>query len=373
MKSLVRIWALFIITSLLSACTYPPELNTSIEEKLYIAVEGENRIAILNPATQSIIKTIDLSEQADNTTHEYAPHNVQVTSDGKSVWVTANHGHEEGHGSDERHEENNVNREEAPDQIIVIDPSTDKIIKRIPIDLGIHLAHIVVAKDNSYVYTTAQERGIIYKIDAQSFEIVKKIEAPKGSEPHGLRLSPDGTTAYIALLQGKALGILNIRTDNLLTVPLAGNAVQTGVTPDGKLVFVSIYDTKQLAIFNVETKNLSYVDLPQNAKGPIQMYPTPDSHFVYVADQGYYFEQPTGNRVFKIDLITKSVIKEIPAGDAPHGVVVSSDGRFVYVTNLLTDDVSIIDVASDTEVGRVAVGKMPNGISIWSRSAGGTP
>jgi YVTN family beta-propeller protein len=115
------------------------------------------------------------------------------------------------------------------------------------------------------------------------------------------------------------------------------------------------------------------VDLPPDAKGPIQMYPTPDSKFVYVADQGYYFGQPQNNIVYKVDVSSGTIIKQITAGAAPHGVVVSKDGKLVYITNLKSDDVSIIDTAIDAEVGRIPAGKEPNGISIWSKSLGGTP
>lgn len=361
--------AIVLFLGLLSACSIPEKTaRTDVSEKVYIAVEGESRIAVLDPATQTVTNTIDLSERMDGVIHEFSPHNVQVAPDGKSVWVTANYG-QGGHDDDGGH----GHEAEVSDQVIMIDPNTDTILKRIPIALNAHLAHIVVTKDGSFAYATGQEKGIVYKIDTRSFEISEEIEAPRGSEPHGLRLSPDGTSAYIALLQGKGLGILDLNTNDLTTMPLSGNAVQTGITPDGKLVVISLYDTKQLAVFDVRTKELSYIDLPEDAKGPIQMYPTSDSRFMYVADQGYYFGQPTGNRVYKIDLVTKSVAKEIPAGDAPHGVVVSPDGKFIYVTNLLSEDVSIIDATTDTEVSRVNVGAMPNGISVRSGTSGGSP
>jgi YVTN family beta-propeller protein len=405
MKLFSSISAAVFVPLILSGCVAPTVSNMNVQEKVYVAIEGENHIAVLNPETQTVIKTIDLLERVGDIIHEFSPHNVQVAPDGKSVWVTANHGHGE-HDENEDHQESDIHggREEhgfrfiptvhachpadeqsgsgaiepcsedaAPDQLIVINPRTDTITKRIPIDLGVHLAHVVVTKDGSFAYATAQERGMIYKIDARTFKIADEIEAPKGSEPHGLRLSPDSSTAYIALLQGKGLGILDLQTDTLTTVPLAGNAVQTGVTPDGKSVVISLYNTKQLAVFDVETKKVITIDLPEDAKGPIQMYPTPNSRFVYVADQGYYFEQPNGNRLYKIDLESRSIIKEITAGDAPHGIVISPDGKFAYVTNLLSQDISIIDTVTDTEVGRITVGKMPNGISIWSRSSGGTP
>lgn len=366
--------AVSFLLLVLSGCT-PAVSDTNILEKVYVAVEGENRITVLNPKTRTVIRTIDLSMNMGDTVHEFSPHNVQAAPDGKSVWVTANRGHGDAHGAGSDREGDDMHGEHAvtSDQVIVIEPLTDTIIKRIPVDPGIHLAHVVITKDGSFAYATAQERGMIYKIDARTFEIAGEIRTQEESEPHGLRLSPDDTIAYIAMLQGKALGILNLRTDTLTAVPLAGNAVQTGITPDGKSVIISLYDTKQIAVFDVATKKVSTIDLPSDAMGPIQMYPTPDSRFVYVADQGYYFGQPTGNRVFKIDLAAKNVVKQIPTGDAPHGVVVSPDGKSVYVTNLLTQDVSIIDTTTDTEVDRIGVGKIPNGISIWSRSPGGTP
>ena len=134
-----------------------------------------------------------------------------------------------------------------------------------------------------------------------------------------------------------------------------------------------MYDSKSLAVYDSKTKKISYVDLPAEAKGPIQMYPTPDSHYVYLADQGYYFNQPTGNKVYKIDLLEFKVAATITAGDAPHPGVVSKDGRYTYVTNLLGGTVSTIDNTTDKEVSTVKVGGQPNGISIWVKGAGGTP
>lgn len=167
------------------------------------------------------------------------------------------------------------------------------------------------------------------------------------------------------MLGGKSLGILDIGNMSLSDIPLKGAAVQTGVTADGKYALASVYDSKSLAVYDIEAKKLSYIDLPQEAKGPVQLYPTPDSRFVYVADQGYYFNQPNGDLVYKVDLMEKKVVEAIKAGLAPHGMVVSKEGRFVYVTNLLSENISVIDTTTDKEIAKIKIGKEPNGISIW--------
>jgi YVTN family beta-propeller protein len=77
--------------------------------------------------------------------------------------------------------------------------------------------------------------------------------------------------------------------------------------------------------------------------------------------------------VYRINIRQKIVDQTITVGTAPHGVVVNKAGTLVYVTNLLSDDLSVIDVATSKEVARVAVGEMPNGVSIWNKQTGGTP
>jgi len=345
-------------------------------EKIYIAAEGDGKIVVVDPAKKSIITSIDLGIEHDGGRVPFYPHNVQVAPDGKSVWVTANSGKHEGHSGGMiptalAHGEADVGSE--PDEVIVINPLTDRIKARIQLDKGVQGAHVVVATDGSYAYASAQKVGIIYKINAKTFTIEKKIPAPGASQPHGMRISPDGKILYVALLTGQALGMLDTATDKLTQISMPGQAVQTGITPDGKTAMVSLYDSKQLALYRVDSKSTVMIDLPSTAQGPIQMYPTPDSKFVYLADQGYYFGQPQNDKLYKIEVATGKIVKEIMAGAAPHGVIVSQDGKFVYVTNLMSEDMSIIDTATDSEVGKITIGKEPNGISIWSKKLGGTP
>lgn len=219
------------------------------------------------------------------------------------------------------------------DQIVVLQNDTDSIIKRISLAPKAHLAHVVFTPDNRYAYVTAQETSTIYKIDTRSYAVVR-INLPEKSGPHGLRIDSLGKKAYIALMAGKGLGVLDLVSDTVDVVPLNGMAVQTAILPNGKWVFVSLYDTKQVAAYNTESSKIIYVDLPKTSQGPVQLYPAPDGSALYVADQGYLSGRPVNTRVYKFDFIAHK-IKTIPAGQAPHGVTVSKDGKWVYTTNLL--------------------------------------
>ncbi len=342
-------------------------------EKLYVALEEGGAIAVVDTKDNSLLGTIDLTEKRGDREVSYSAHNVQVAPDGKSVWVTANFMGLAGHEAENTTTKDEETEKEFSDQVIVINHQKDQIVQRIDIGIDQHLAHIVVTRDGKTAFATAQEPGLVYKINGETYEIEKTRALSKDAQPHGLRLSADDTQAYIALIGGKGVGVLDTNSNTVRTIPLSGSAVQTAAIPNTPYIAASVYDTKEIAFYNTQNQEVSYIQLPAEAEGPIQSYATPDGRYLYVADQGFYFEKPTSDYVYKIDVQAKQVVSTIKAGVAPHGIVVSPDGKRAYITNLLSDDVSVIDIATDQEITKIKVGKMPNGISLWSHQSGGTP
>lgn len=356
--------------------TQPPGASTataSKSDKVYVATEDGGSVDVIDTASRTVIKKIDIAPKNNTSGAMYMAHNVQVSPDNKSVWVTANAmsmsgaSHGSGGHDDDSHGVQDVDSETVPaDQLVIIDPNKDEIVQRIDIGAGMHLAHVVLTPDGRYALVVAQETNEVYKIDTTSYDIVAKAKAKAGAGPHGLRVSADGSSAYVAMMSGKSIGKLDLRSLSFEYIPLNGQAVQTAVTPDGRYVAASVFDSKSVAVYDAQNQSVRYAQLPADAKGPLQVYPTADSRYVYVADQGYEFNQPNGNKLHKIDLVNQKVVQTIKVGIAPHGVVLSPDGKFSYVTNTLSNDVSIVDNNSGQELTRVPTGKKPNGISYWS-------
>lgn len=367
----VLVLGVFILGYILSA------QREEYREKVYVALEGEGTIVALDAADRTVVSTIDLAEEKNGTRVQFMPHNVQTAPDNKTVWVAANAMKEEKKQAlapfikvaraDEGH---SYMATDEYDEVIVIDPLTDTIIKRIPIAVGSGLAHVVVSPDSRTAYVTLQSKGEIYKIDAVSSIATPFVSFGEGSGPHGFRISPDGSKIFVAEVAGKAFAVVNVADGAVKTYSTGSGVVQTAVTVDGKYAFGSLYSTKGILRYEIATQKIDTIALPKEAKGPVQIYPTPDSRFLYVADQGYYFDQPTSNVVYRIDIEKGAVDQAILAGSAPHGVAIDDKGVFVYVTNLLSNDLSVIDVASGKEVARISVGKTPNGVSVWSNTPG---
>lgn len=332
----------------MSGCNNSKKSSSLQLGKIYVANEGEGTVSVIDLQDNLKVTSIEIS---GNSGEMFMPHNVQVARNGKSVWVTA------------------VSMDsKGIDELVVIDPNMDTIKKRIQLGRDLHLAHVVLDNDSKFAFATAQESNQVFQVDASTYQILRKFELGTDHSPHGLRYS--NGKLYVANMDSKSMSIINISDGEIADISLGGMAVQTAVTQDDKLVFVSLYDTKEVVRYDLQNGEITKVSLPAEAQGPIQLYATPDSKKLYVADQGELMQRAVSNKVFVIDIQNAKVSETIDAGNKAHGVVVSNDGKSVYVTNSLDNTVSIIDVATQKVTATVPVGKSPNGISYWSENNG---
>lgn len=334
-------------------------------QKLYIAHEWESSVAVIDTESKKLTKSISLTQQYYGKLLKYSAHNVQVSPQGTIIAVTANIQED----ADDVHGGEMVNS----DELILIDPQTDSIVWRIDLWVWSHLAHVVIDPTDTIAYIASQEKWIIFIVDLKTQTIQQEVTLLDGSQPHGMRLSPDGKNLFIALIGEKAIGIMDTSTFTIEYIPVGDKVVQVAVTPDGRYVFASLYMTRSIARYDLTNKQLASIPLPDGAKWPVQIYPTPDSRFLYIADQWFYLDQATSDQIYVIDIDTKQIMKNYTGWQAPHGVVVSPDGKYAYITNLLSDTVSVIDTSVQKPIDTITVGKKPNGISIRTQWEGGTP
>lgn len=342
----------FVIILLLSAtmmisCDNNKKSSTTQPAKLYVANEEGSSVSIIDLQDSLKNTTIDISDSGKM----MMAHNVQVAPNGKSVWVTA-----------VPMDSNGIN------QLVVINVNTGTIKNRVQLGKDLHVAHVVLDNESKYAFVTAKESNQVMQVDATTYEVVKKFDLGTGHSPHGLRYA-DGKL-YVANMDAKSMSVINIADGKITDIPLGGVAVQTAVTQDGKFVFASLYDTKEVVRYDLQSSEIKRITLPAGAQGPIQLYATPDSKLLYVADQGELMERPVSNKVFVIDIANSKVINTITVGNKAHGVVVSKDGTTVYVTNSIDNTVSVIDVATQKVTATIPVGKGPNGISYWFETGG---
>lgn len=318
--------------------------------KVYVADEGANTVSVIDAASFKKVGSIPVGQ---------GPHNVQVSPDGKWVWVTNN--------SEPTKAAEAMPAEKMPKSgngamagagaVWVIDTATDAVT--IKIAVGMMPAHVVVAPDGRMAYVANGGENSVSVVDAAAQRVVQTV--PVGAMPHGMRISPNGQQLWVANLNGGTVSVIdNAAQKQVAQIAVGKGPAQVGFTPDGRFGFVSLSKENKVAVIDPARHKV----IRKIAVGtvPIQLYATPDSQLVLVANQGT--PKKPGTTVSVIDLARMKVAATITTGAGAHGVVISRDGGQAFVTNTYAGTVSVIDIAERKVVATVPVGKGPNGISM---------
>ncbi len=317
--------------------------------KVYVADEESNTVSVIDARMLNRSTIIPVGPD---------PHNVQVSPDGKFAWVTNNG--EEGKEWEREHKGMPKREHEAmgnPGEVWAIDTATDTVVATVRV--GLHPAHVVLTPDGRFAYVTNGGENTVSVVDTEARRVAATI--PVGAYPHGIRISPDGKEAYVANLKGATVSVIDTEARReVAKIPAGKGPAQVGFTPDGRLAFVSLSQEDKVAVIDAVTrKAISKVSV---GTVPIQVYATPDSRLLFVANQGT--KKRPGTTVSVVNLETFEVTKTVETGPGAHGVVVSGDGRYAYVTNTYGNSVSVIEVQDLKVVATIPVGRGPNGISV---------
>lgn len=318
-------------------------------DKVYIANENADTVSVIDAASFKVLTSVRVGKM---------PHNVQISPDGKVVWVT-NNGEPDmdaapGHSGMKKAEHAVMAK---PGAVWLIDTGADAVIAKIPV--GLHPAHVVLTPDGRFAYITNGGDNSVTVIDAVARSVVATI--PVGKFPHGLRFAPDGRQAYVANLKGGTVSVIDVASHKEVTqIPVGKGPAQVGFTQNGLLAFVSLSEEKAVAVIDPATQKVTRKISVGTV--PIQLFATPDSRTLLVANQGS--RSKPGNTVSMVDLQTFKLPKTVVTGAGAHGVAIDREGRFAYITNTYADTVSVIDIKSRAVVSTVRVGKGPNGVSV---------
>lgn len=180
-------------------------------------------------------------------------------------------------------------------------------------------------------------------IDAETLETVRLTETE--DNPHEVAVS--GGIAYVSDYggaQGNTVSVVDIATGERTAVwDVAPNTGPHGIwaSADGRLLWVTTETSG--TVIEIDTATGAIAQVWQTGQSVShQLVPTPDGSKLYVANIG-------SGSVTVIDRAANSVVS-IPTGAGAEGIDASPDGREVWVTNRSADTVSIIDTETDTVI-----------------------
>jgi len=90
---------------------------------------------------------------------------------------------------------------------------------------------------------------------------------------------------------------------------------------------------------------------------PNEIVITPNGLYAYVTNQ-------VSNNVSVIDVTTNTVVATVAVGTSPAWVAITPNGQYAYVANYGSNNVSVIDISTNTVVATVAVGTFPWAVAV---------
>lgn len=128
------------------------------------------------------------------------------------------------------------------------------------------------------------------------------------------------------------------------------------VSPDNKYILVSNWCSYTVTVISVESgKTVKNIKIGRYPRG---IAITEDSQYAYVAEMG-------GSHIHRINLVDFSKIL-IPIGSNPRAVVISPDGKRLYVTMNLSGKVQAWDLETNKTIKSVKTGEAARSLDISS-------
>lgn len=211
------------------------------------------------------------------------------------------------------------------------------------VGIGYSKGKLGFSKNNTYyAYVPNAADGTISVIDTNKHEVIKDIDIGI-SASDGIAVSKDGKFIYAGNGDGGNIVVVDSSTgEKVKEVKTGRNVHGIDITPDGKYVYVASGDLKDGEEYNyvsiIDTKTNSIVgQITSDWKSPSHIDFSEDGKFAYVSNV-------ISNEVAVVDTSTRQVIKEIPVGNIPNENEPSNDGSKLYVANVGDGTLSVINL-----------------------------
>ncbi len=240
------------------------------------------------------------------------------------------------------------------DTVDVIDPRTFRVVEHFAV--GGLPQHVVPSWDLRTLYVTNDTGNSLTAIDPRTGRPGRTIPV---ADPYNMYFTPDGRYAIVV---AERLHRLDFRDPHTFKLHHSLQVACTGVdhidfSADGTYLLASCEFSGQVIKVDVARERVTgLLDLPDGPLGmPQDVKLSPDGRFFFVADNHV-------GGVWVIDGAHLRVVDLIRTGLGAHGLYVSRDARFLYVTNRSDGSISLIDFEKlkETAKWRLPAGSSPD-------------
>jgi len=201
----------------------------------------------------------------------------------------------------------------AGDNVIaVVDVASGQLVRKVP--TGKFPCDLHFTPDGRFAYTPERDQDTVSMFDTRTWELVKTVNFPQGSQPFMLRVSPDGKEVWVQTGKADTNVVLNASDlATLATLPTGKGPVTNAWTPDARYSVVTNAGDTFASVFDAKT----YKEVARLAVGQ------GGANIGFTRDGATGFMSVTGaNAVAVIDMAKLNVVSQLKAGTQPQGLII---------------------------------------------------
>lgn len=324
------------------------------------------------------------------------PHGLQVSPDGKYLYMTTGHGrpdgklwkYELGEKSDRLVGEGlslgyfpasidltpdglyslsvnfNLHGDMVPSTVSVVFTPTNTEVARIVTCTMPHGSR--VDPSGARQYSTCMMDDQLVEIDARKFELARRFSLAKGKEgpiaaaadPHAGHVMPGAAATPKPVVDPADVGYAGVKHD---MTPATCSPTWAQPSFDGKKIFVACNKTDE--IVEVDRDSWTITRRLPTGRGVYNLAVTADGKLlVATLKQGHMVE------IFEL-ASGKSLARIKTSNNIAHGVTISPDSRYAFISSegvgSAPGKVDVIDLQARAIAGTVEVGQQASGITFW--------
>ncbi len=312
--------------------------------RAYVSNEDGESVSVLDTRSATNIATIDVGKR---------PRGLKLSRDGARLFVAVS-GLPKCPPAVPDEECAKLERDLQADGIAIVDTASHKVSKVLA--AGSDPEQFALSNDDKRLYVANEDTGTLSVVDVEAGKVIERIKV--GQEPEGVALTPNGRWLLVSNESGNSVSVIDTTTLQVTrTVAVGKRPRDMAFSPDGSVAYVSGEMDASLNRMSVTQ------DVPAQRLVQLRDEARPMGVILDSARHRLYLSTGRGGTVAVFDMKDGAkLIKEVPVGKRPWGMALSADGLHLYTANGPSNDVSVVDTTTLTEVKRVAVGKSPWGI-----------
>lgn len=290
----------------------------------FVSSEKDHALSVLDLKTQAVTGTIATCKR---------PRHMQLSPDGKQLLVAC----------------------AESNQLDVIDVATRKSVRKVP--FGEDPEAFDLSPDGKTAYVSLEDDGALGFVDLASGKTLKTV--PVGKEPEGVKATPDGKTVYVTSEVANLVHVVDVATAKVTkNIQVGKRPRRFALSPDGKELWVTNELDASVSIISTadhSVKQTIKFEVPGARSTditPVGIAMTRDGKHAFVA-------LGKANHVAFVDVASRKVGALVLVGKRAWAVSLNKAETQLYAVNGLSDDLTIIDVASAKPLKSVRVGRVP--------------